>query len=243
MQDIFFLVPCAGFGARMNMDIPKQYILHHGKPLVYYTIKELAKFKLKIVLVVSSCDNNIDAYQHLFPSNLTIAKVGGETRAETVKNGIEYAINILKIPLTAWILVHDVARPLVKFNDIQNLIQACIKDGNACGGILAIPAVDTLKIINDTTTIDTNLNQNYTHNYHNSIYINFTLNRNIIYQAQTPQMFRLEILRLALEKSLHYTDESSAVENLGLSPLIVYGSKLNIKITHIEDLAWLHFLD
>jgi 2-C-methyl-D-erythritol 2,4-cyclodiphosphate synthase len=120
--------------------------------------------------------------------------------------------------------VHDAARPGVRQKDVQSLIYAVLQDSSACGGILALPVADTLKQSNVDNAI-----------------IQKTVSRNLLWQAQTPQMFQLGQLQKALEQSqmngLEVTDEASAMEAMGVLPILVKGSLENFKITYQEDLS------
>jgi 2-C-methyl-D-erythritol 2,4-cyclodiphosphate synthase len=126
--------------------------------------------------------------------------------------------------LTDWVLVHDAARPGVRKKDVENLISAVLQDSSSIGGILALPVADTLKqSISDQPLIQK------------------TLSRNLLWQAQTPQMFQLGQLKTAIEQAqnngLEITDEASAIEAMGLSPILIKGSFENFKITYQEDLS------
>jgi 2-C-methyl-D-erythritol 2,4-cyclodiphosphate synthase len=129
-----------------------------------------------------------------------------------------------QISLTDWVLVHDAARPGVRKKDVQNLISAVMQDPSSCGGILALPVADTLKQSNGEEPI-----------------IKKTVSREYLWQAQTPQMFQLGQLKTAIEqariKGTEITDEASAMEAMGFSPLLIKGSLDNFKITYQEDLA------
>jgi 2-C-methyl-D-erythritol 2,4-cyclodiphosphate synthase len=128
-----------------------------------------------------------------------------------------------QIALTDWVLVHDAARPGVRKKDVQQLISAVMQDASSCGGILALPVADTLKQSNIEHAIIQN-----------------TVSRDFLWQAQTPQMFQLGQLKTAIEQAriqgTEITDEASAMEAMGFSPLLVKGSIDNFKITYQEDL-------
>ena len=118
-----------------------------------------------------------------------------------------------------WELVHDAVRPCIKKKDVERLIK--VVDNDPVGGILATSIVDTLKMTKDENIVR-------------------TVNRNNLFHAQTPQMFRIGILQRALEDAfqdkVHITDEAEAIERLGYSIKIIPNSKSNIKITHTDDL-------
>ena len=141
---------------------------------------------------------------------------GGATRARTVANGLQ-ALGERGAGDDDWVLVHDAARALVEPVWIDRLIDACLDDD--VGGLLALPVADTLKAERDgrsATTVD----------------------RRGKWAAQTPQMFRIGRLRDALARADDaVTDEAGAIEAMGLSPKLVIGDAVNIKVTWPEDLA------
>jgi 2-C-methyl-D-erythritol 4-phosphate cytidylyltransferase len=154
-----------------------------------------------------------------FESQITpylIAACGGSTRASSVLNGLNY---LLAHGATAmdWVLVHDAARCLITPAQINGLIDACVDD--AVGGLLAHKLPDTLKSeVNGRVAS--------------------TLDRSDKWLAQTPQMFRIGALIQALmQAGDKVTDESSAIEAMGLQPLLVQGSAQNFKVTYPEDFA------
>lgn len=207
------LIPCAGGGSRFGSDVPKQYTEIGNKTVLEYTINAfLAVPKIEqIIIVASKADRYIDFYTKLSPK-IYIQKVGGETRAESVLNGLQ----MIECQANDWILVHDAARCCITVDLIENMIAQLANE--PVGGILAIPATDTLKLGN------------------NGI-ISKTLDRSVIYLAQTPQMFRYEALlkSLTIADLAKVTDEASAVEQLGLDVHLVEGSASNIKLTYSSD--------
>ena len=118
-----------------------------------------------------------------------------------------------------WVLVHDAARPCVDSADLRALYESL--EGDDVGGLLAVPAKDTLKIASNGRVVS-------------------TLNRDEVWHALTPQMFRFGVLKQALGQALSegfiVTDESSALEHAGFEPKLVKGSHTNIKITTKDDL-------
>jgi 2-C-methyl-D-erythritol 4-phosphate cytidylyltransferase len=145
-----------------------------------------------------------------------VADRGGDTRAATVANGLA-VLRSLGAADGDWVLVHDAARCLVTPAQIQALITACESD--EVGGLLALKLPDTLKQEREGR-------------------VTATLERGDKWLAQTPQMFRLGLLQRALhEAGTQVTDESSAIEALGLAPRLVSGSAQNFKVTYPEDFA------
>ena len=149
-------------------------------------------------------------------ASLSIARCGGETRAASVFNGLETLL-IKGAVAQDWALVHDAARCLVTPAQINALIDACESD--PVGGLLAHKLPDTLK-----SEVEGRVSQ--------------TLDRSDKWLAQTPQMFRIGVLMAALAQAGNQvTDESSAIEALGLRPKLVPGSAQNFKVTYPEDFA------
>lgn len=208
------LIPCAGVGARFGTDMPKQYATIGSKTILEHTIDAfLALPEIdQIVVIASKHDEFIDKLDFLL-DKVCIVKIGGDTRALSVLNGLKY----LNAKENDWILVHDAARCCISSNSVRNLILELNDDD--IGGILAIPVTDTIKSCFDGT-------------------INKTVDRSNLFLAQTPQMFRYKVLLEAMSKcNLEtITDEAGAVEQLGFKVRIVNGETRNIKITYPTDL-------
>jgi len=154
-----------------------------------------------------------------------MAFVGGDSRHASVLAGLHHWAT-LGARDTDWVLVHDAARPGLTPAMIDTLVRAVESDDAASepiGGILAVPVPDTLKRADAGARIGA------------------TVPRDGLWQAQTPQMFRIGVLRHALEDAMAagavVTDEASAIERLGLHPRLVNGSLRNFKVTYPEDFA------
>jgi 2-C-methyl-D-erythritol 4-phosphate cytidylyltransferase len=218
---LFALVPCAGVGTRSGADRPKQYVELAGQPLVAHTLKALGQVKrLSATLVVlSPGDTNFRTLMPDFESATGwLAHCGGETRTASVAAGLEELV-ARGAQADDWVLVHDAARCLLHRDWTDRLVDACQHD--RVGGLLALPLADTLKS-------------------EHSGRVAATVERSGKWAAQTPQMFRIGLLRRALAAASRaegtaVTDESSAVEALGLQPLLVPGSVENFKVTYPED--------
>ncbi|WP_047197705.1 2-C-methyl-D-erythritol 4-phosphate cytidylyltransferase [Caldimonas brevitalea] len=211
---LFALVPCAGVGERAGAGGPKQYAPLAGRPLVGHTLAALAQVsRLSGVLVVLSPDDT--QFEQVVPqTSAWVERVGGASRAASVANGLA-ALQARGAQPHDWVLVHDAARCLLRPEWVDHLIDACLDD--EVGGLLALPLADTLKHEVDGR-VDT------------------TLDRGGKWQAQTPQMFRLGLLRPALVQAGDaVTDEASAVEALGHRPKLVRGALENFKITYPPD--------
>ncbi|HEY8905155.1 MAG TPA: 2-C-methyl-D-erythritol 4-phosphate cytidylyltransferase, partial [Rhodoferax sp.] len=165
------------------------------------------------LLVVSPEDNFFQTPQAANASFL-IASCGGSTRATSVFNGLN-ALLAEGAVAHDWVLVHDAARCLITTDQINQLLDACLND--EVGGLLALPLPDTLKAAQAGR-------------------VSATLPRGDKWLAQTPQMFRIGSLLDALELAGDVvTDESSAIEAMGLAPKLVPGSAQNFKVTYPED--------
>lgn len=211
------LIPAAGIGARFGADKPKQYVEIGSKTVLEHTIGIFERHEAVdlSVVVVSPEDTFADKVQTAFPQ-VRVWKNGGQTRAETVRNGAEKLLEIGLASADDNILVHDAVRCCLPSEALTRLIEQA---GNAAeGGILAIPIADTLKCADGGN-------------------ISATVERTSLWQAQTPQLFRAGLLHraLAAENLDGITDEASAVEKLGVRPLLIQGDVRNLKLTQPQD--------
>lgn len=214
---LWALIPCAGNGSRSGAQGPKQYQPVAGKPMVLHTLAAFAAVpRLAGTLVVVSAGDDFFASQTV---GAQVAACGGNTRAHSVTNGLAALVAQGAAPQD-WVLVHDAARCLITPEQINTLIDACL--GDAVGGLLALPLPDTLKQAANGRAAS-------------------TLERGDKWLAQTPQMFRIGALQAALHTvGDAVTDESSAMEAVGLAPLLVPGSAQNFKVTYPQDFALAH---
>lgn len=211
------LIPAAGIGARFGTDKPKQYVEIGGKTVLEHTVCIFQNHPSidMTVVVVSPEDVLADGFQTAF-AGVEVWKIGGRTRAETVRNGVEKLLETGLASADDNILVHDAARCCLPSEALTRLIEQA---GNAAeGGILAIPVADTLKRADGGN-------------------ISATVERTGLWQAQTPQLFRAGLLcrALAAENLEGITDEASAVEKLGVRPLLIQGDVRNLKLTQPQD--------
>ena len=218
------VVPAAGSGTRMGAEKPKQYLRIGQKTIIEHTLQRLLRHKsIAGVAVAIGASDGYWKSVRIDSDKPVMVTEGGQERCHSVIN----ALNALGDVASAedWVLVHDAARPCVRLEDIDQLIQEL--QNHPVGGILAIPAHDTIKRCGLAREIVE------------------TLDRRSLWQAQTPQMFRLSALRDALQQAIHdgflVTDEASAMEHLGLTPKLVEGHTDNIKVTRPEDLPLAEF--
>ncbi len=213
----YALVPAAGGGARMGADRPKQYLPLLGRPLIWHTLNTLCAVPAiaRVFVVLSADDVEWDSHDgSAFAGRVEVLRCGGATRAESVGNGLRQLHG--RVDAEDWMLVHDAARACLTVAQVEALIAAV--DGDAVGGILAMPVADTLKRADGAGRIAA------------------TVPREQLWQAQTPQMFRHALLLDALERAPAVTDEASAVEALGLKPRLVAADATNLKVTYPLDL-------
>lgn len=235
------LIPCAGNGSRAGTAIPKQYQPVAGRAMLWHTLAAFTQCKTihSILLVLApedawfaGCPPPPDIDMH----RVNAAHVGGNSRAGSVRNGLLHLQQQGAQP-DDWVLVHDAARCLIMPQQIDRLIAACRDD--LVGGLLALPLPDTLKATTAPPLVNEMLEAGAGGD---GPRVAATVPRADKWLAQTPQMFRLGLLLQALEKGMLHepgwiTDESSAVERLGLQPLLVQGSAQNFKVTYPEDFA------
>jgi 2-C-methyl-D-erythritol 4-phosphate cytidylyltransferase len=208
------LVPCAGTGSRAQTATPKQYAMVGSRSVVAHTLAALAAVSRLTQLLVVLAPDDAQFESSVPGCTCRVVRCGGTTRAETVARGLA-ELSRSGAQAGDWVLVHDAARCLVRPEWIDALIDACADDH--VGGLLALPLADTLKEERDGR-------------------VAATLDRTGKWQAQTPQMFRLGLLREALERAgPGVTDEASAVEALGLAPKLVRGTLENFKLTYPAD--------
>lgn len=216
MAKIHLIIPAAGSSLRMGQPLPKQFtVLGNNKTLIEIVESVFSRISQidSINIAVSKEQNHIEILKNKFSNKTHIHYCGGATRAETVLN----TINQIKCMADDWVMVHDAARIGITEVLIHKFIDAIGKD--KVGGIMALPASDTLKRVNKLNEIIS------------------TENRDEIWLAQTPQMFRFKLLKKALENFDGIpTDESEAIEFLGHRPKLFKGIPLNFKVTFPDDI-------
>ncbi len=217
MPKVFALVPAAGQGTRIGDAVPKQYIPIAGKPMMYHSIVALAAVNRieRIFVVLSPMDRLWEGHDW----GQAAAKVetihgGGAHRPETVLNALR-ALEC-RVAKDDWILVHDAARPCLDTELVEQFLDEMGDD--PIGGLLGMPVADTLKRAEEGQRVTE------------------TIAREGLWRAQTPQMFRYDMLRRGLERKPYATDEAQAIEALGNAPRLVQGENSNLKVTFAEDL-------
>jgi len=222
---IHALIPAAGRSVRFGGTTLKQYAHLLGLPVIAHSIEAVrAHPAVGPVTVALAEDDGIydELVRPRFPEVRTT--VGGDSRAQSVMNGLGFIR--AQDPAAEWVLVHDAARPCLSRADLARLIESGLQ--SPVGAILAVPVHDTLKRADPDGCIEA------------------TVDREHCWAAQTPQLFRIRDLARHLGAALAAgespTDDASAMERAGLRPLLVEGSRGNIKITGAEDLALAEFV-
>jgi 2-C-methyl-D-erythritol 4-phosphate cytidylyltransferase len=223
------LIPAAGSGTRLTAKAiadhpraPKQYLSIAGRPVLWHAVRAVCVPPVESVFVVLAPGDTIFASHDwsAFAGKLEPLYCGGETRRDSVYNGL--VASMAAVEADDWMLVHDAARPCLPRKDLDSLMRETQND--EVGGILALPVAETVK----KAAKDEGGAQRISH----------TEDRSQLWLAQTPQMFRAGLLIQALKRAKGApTDEAAAVEQLGLKPRLVAGSRENLKVTWPEDLA------
>jgi 2-C-methyl-D-erythritol 4-phosphate cytidylyltransferase len=220
LSKAYALVPAAGSGSRLGAALPKQYLTIAGRPLLYHSLRALARHPRieQVFVVLAQGDDQFRRHDWRdLGARVEPLYCGGETRAASVFNGLLAARD--SIAAADWVLVHDAARPCLGREALDRLFGELEADDT--GGLLAVPVADTLKRGNRDSRVAA------------------TEPRDNLWLAQTPQMFRYRLLIEALRAAdpAAVTDEARAIEEFGLKPKLVLGDTRNIKVTFPEDLA------
>lgn len=237
--NVYAMIVAAGRGSRFGASVPKQYLLLNGQTLLQHSVARLADSSLvgHCLLVIAADDNMAKHLRFALP---VWYAVGGAERWQSVLAGVE-AIVAKGADDDDLILIHDAARPVVPSSDINQVVEAASIE--PYGAILATPVADTLKQSQYQLQIRSHSSNDFTCDAISSdskhYYTHRTLDRTGVWQAQTPQVFRVGQLRRVLAHvaayNLDITDEASAFEYLDLPIRLVSGSRQNIKLTFPDD--------
>ena len=222
-KKVSVIIPSAGIGKRMGEmpgGIGKQFLILQGRPLLCHTIEKFERSKYVDDVVVVCAADMIPFVKKEIVESYGFSKVksvvaGGKERQDSVYAGFKSLI------AADTVLVHDAVRPFVKTEMIDQLIETCEKED---ASILAVRLKDTVKLQDSEG------------------FVKETLDRSVLWNVQTPQVFDYKILKHAFEKAFadgfYGTDESMLVERIGGKVKIVEGDYINIKITTPDDLIW-----
>ena len=217
----FAILPSGGEGKRFGGNLPKQYIKVDGKEIIAYTISVFNSSPLVDGIVIAAAENyfsllNKIVEENKFSKPVTIVK-GGKERQDSVFN----ALSSLSCSGNDLIIVHDAVRPLLPLNILEEAVISAKSFDNV---VVGIRARDTL--------IESGSLEN--------LFVDSYVDRNKIFYAQTPQIFRYSVLINSLKKARNEgfvgTDESMVVKRAGFKVKIVEGSPINFKITTDDDL-------
>ncbi|MFC1806748.1 2-C-methyl-D-erythritol 4-phosphate cytidylyltransferase [Candidatus Omnitrophota bacterium] len=214
------IIPSAGCGKRMRSKVDKPFVRLNKKELIYYTLRALEGSSFIDDIIIVSTKNNIPRFKRLVIregfSKVSYIVVGGDRRAESVSNGLKFVNSGID-----YILVHDAARPLLTKDIIKRTLDGAKRSGGAICAVLTKPTIKE--------------------SYPNKSIIRRTLNRRVLWEAHTPQVFKRDILLKAYaragKRAGSFTDEASLVEAYGKKVALVEGSYSNIKVTTQEDLV------
>lgn len=218
MSTATLIIPAAGSGSRLEKDTPKPYVKVAGRTILEHTLNRFSGLgMLRHIVVPTSPEFKSEAKGILtkaVPQGISFKVItGGQERQHSIFNALKF------IGESDMVIVHDAVRPFVQTVHIEKCCEAALEVGAA---ILGVPAKDTIKKID---------NQNL---------IKSTPTRKFLWQAQTPQVFRSEVIVEAYEKAFedHFigTDDASLVERLGIPVKMVEGDRSNFKITYPLDL-------
>lgn len=221
------IILSAGKGTRMKTEISKQYISVKGYPVLYYSLKAFEKSNVDEIIIVAGKDD-LDYVKQEIVDKYSVGKVksivaGGKERYDSVINGLE------QISECENVLVHDGARPLIQTEVINRIIKE-VSNGISC--VAAMPVKDTIKISDENG------------------FVKETPERKSLWQIQTPQAFRTEVLKQAYHEMRQagddtITDDSMVIEKYSEEKVkLIEAEYSNIKITTPEDLLFMEkYLD
>ncbi|MCK5881255.1 MAG: 2-C-methyl-D-erythritol 4-phosphate cytidylyltransferase [Sinobacterium sp.] len=230
---IWLIIPCAGVGSRVGASKPKQYLPLCDSSVLEQTL-QCFLYRSDVTSIILAVAEN-DKWVQSLPlvkanADRLIFVTGGAERSDSVMSALNYLKANVAITPSDLVAIHDAARPCVSQADISAVFDAATRNND--GALLAVPSFNTLKQAKP---------QGGSANF----VAEKTIDRGVIWQAYTPQVFRVDVLQTALAEAVKsnaaITDDASAVELLGRTPLLVEGSATNIKITQSEDLALAEF--
>jgi len=220
MNNFVAIIPAAGKGSRYFGEVPKQFLKIDERTVLELSIRPLLDFSecVGVCVLVPPKDQYHKALQIKDNPKIKITE-GGNTRIESVSRGIKFWE---KSDVSYdYILIHDAARPCLRSSDVQEMLDTI--DSEVDGVVLGVPCSDTIKKVSIRDS-----------------FISSTLDRNKLWRAFTPQIFKKDVLQTTLiEKNIEkeFTDEASLVEANGGKLKMVLGYKDNIKLTFPEDLS------
>lgn len=204
----------AGSGTRMKSEKNKMLLDICGKTVIERSVETFLNLSDVDEIIVTVREQDVDELSKILTDESISFVIGGSTRQQSVKNAIE------TIDDAELVIIHDGARPLVLEDDVDNTIKAAYEFGSAA---LAVPVKDTVKVVDKNG------------------FVISTPDRSTLFAVQTPQIFKFELYKSALEKATadgkEFTDDCQLLEYAEQKVKMVVGSYENIKITTPEDIA------
>jgi len=214
------IIVAAGTGRRFGAELPKQFVMLNSKPVLAHTVEKFENCDLIDEIIIVAPIDFLEHTKACCLKKVTKIVSGGETRQTSVFNGLKAVDELSQI-----VLIHDGARPLVSINDIEASI-ICAESEGAC--VLGVKTKSTIKSVNE------------------SGFVSKTLTRDSLYEIQTPQAFKKDLIfnayKKAEKKGFLATDDSALAEHFGAKVKVIEGSYSNIKITTEEDLLFVQML-
>ncbi|MEX0773394.1 MAG: 2-C-methyl-D-erythritol 4-phosphate cytidylyltransferase [Balneolales bacterium] len=221
MFTLSVIIPAAGSGSRMRSDVPKPFIKLHQKTILEYTVEAFKKVEQVQRIIIPTSGPELESARALFrdgssvndskPEILCIE--GGSERQHSISNAMQF---VGDVDLVA---IHDAVRPFIMVKDI---LECCEAAQNTGAAILAVKARDTVKMADGSGNITE------------------TLERDKVWLAQTPQVFKKNILLQAYREAVKlkkvFTDDASLVEQAGFPVKVIPGDDRNFKITYPDDI-------
>jgi 2-C-methyl-D-erythritol 4-phosphate cytidylyltransferase len=212
-MEMYVVIVAGGSGKRMGAEIPKQYLELDGRPVLMHTIERFKAFNPDIEIITVLPENQLRYWiglteKYSFNVPLTLVK-GGTHRYNSVKNGLKF------VGVPGLVAIHDGVRPFVSIDTIKRCFETAEKLGNA---IPSVSPTESLRLLTDDG--------------------NTHLNRLLVKQIQTPQVFSSALIKKAYSQpfSPEFTDDATVLEMMGEKINLIEGNRENIKITNPEDL-------
>lgn len=226
-MNVIAIVLAAGRGSRLNSKIPKPLVKINAQPIINYSLKKLEEYPgIKEIIVVASHSNKETISRQILKKFKKVKEIviGGERRQDSVANALALVDGSVDL-----VLIHDSARPFI---DKKTLASVIAEAGISGAAILAVPVKATIK---EVRIVHSPLSM-----VHGKLCVKRTLDRNMLWEVQTPQVFKRDLLVRAYKKfgRIDVTDDAMLIEKLGAKVSVVKGSYNNIKITTPEDLVF-----
>jgi 2-C-methyl-D-erythritol 4-phosphate cytidylyltransferase len=210
----YAIIVAGGTGQRFGSQIPKQFVLLKGLPILMHTLRCFHNYDKNIQLIVTLPSDYFELWQSLcneYKFVLTHKVIaGGVTRFHSVKNGLDC------ISENGLVAIHDAVRPLVNHDTLDRCFETAYRTGNA---VPVMPVIDSIRVLKGDTSSQ--------------------VNRDAYVLVQTPQVFDIQLLQTAYQQFYHsgFTDDASVLEQMGHKIILVEGNRENIKITNQMDMA------